>query len=348
MEKGVVSVVLPIYNVEKYLDRCITSVVSQTYQNLEIILVDDGSPDRCPEICENWAKRDARINVIHKQNQGLGMARNTGIEHASGEYICFFDSDDYVELDTIEKAYAAANAENADVVCFGMLTVDSGGKIVKRIVPTVEKTVYHGTEVQEEFLPKLVGPDPKTGEGINLTMSACCRLFSMTTIQKCGWRFVSERDIISEDFYSQLSLYRHVNTVCVLQEAFYYYCENSTSLTHTYRPDRYKKICFFYTETVELCRRLGYSEEVSHRFTGPFLSFVITALKQEVRSERPLSQKRKLIRKIVDDELLQQVLRSVKSDRMGTKKKLLYWSMRNKCYALCYTMLVAQSAVKCR
>ena len=90
MEVGLVSVVLPIYNVEKYLDRCIESVINQTYKNLEILLVDDGSPDSCPQKCEEWAKKDERIKVIHKTNAGLGYARNTGIENASGEYICFF------------------------------------------------------------------------------------------------------------------------------------------------------------------------------------------------------------------------------------------------------------------
>lgn len=103
MRKGVVSVVLPIYNVEKYLNRCVKSVVNQSYKSLEIILVDDGSPDNCPTLCEDWAKKDSRIKVVHKENAGLGYARNTGIENATGEYICFFDSDDYIALDAIEK-----------------------------------------------------------------------------------------------------------------------------------------------------------------------------------------------------------------------------------------------------
>ena len=100
-----VSIVVPVYNVEAYLDRCIESLVNQTYKHLEIILVDDGSPDNCPMICEKWAGLDERIKVIHKENAGLGMARNTGLEHATGDYICFFDSDDYVASDTIEKSF---------------------------------------------------------------------------------------------------------------------------------------------------------------------------------------------------------------------------------------------------
>lgn len=116
MKAGLVSIVLPIYNVEKYLDRCIESVINQTYRNLEILLVDDGSPDDCPQKCEEWAKKDGRIKVIHKANAGLGYARNTGIENASGEYICFFDSDDYIDPSTIEKAYNTAQKNNSDMV----------------------------------------------------------------------------------------------------------------------------------------------------------------------------------------------------------------------------------------
>ena len=96
MVSGLVTVVIPVYNVEAYLDRCVQSVVNQTYKNLEIILIDDGSPDNCPAMCDAWAQKDKRIKVVHKENAGLGYARNTGIEHATGEYICFFDSDDYV------------------------------------------------------------------------------------------------------------------------------------------------------------------------------------------------------------------------------------------------------------
>ena len=116
MRKGVVSVVLPIYNVEKYLSRCLESVVNQSYRKLEIILVDDESPDKCPEICDKWAAKDSRIKVIHKKNGGLGYARNTGIENATGEYICFIDSDDYIASDTIEKAYKSGIESKADIV----------------------------------------------------------------------------------------------------------------------------------------------------------------------------------------------------------------------------------------
>lgn len=97
-----ISVIVPVYKVEKYLDRCIESIVNQTYPDLELILVDDGSPDNCPALCDAWAERDERIRVIHKKNGGLSSARNAGMDVMCGKYVCFIDSDDWIELNFLE------------------------------------------------------------------------------------------------------------------------------------------------------------------------------------------------------------------------------------------------------
>ncbi|MBQ8615735.1 MAG: glycosyltransferase, partial [Clostridia bacterium] len=108
-----ISIILPVYNVENYLDKCLTSLVNQTYQNLEIILVNDGSPDNSGEVCENWAKKDSRIKVLHKANGGVSSARNFGLDNATGDFIGFIDPDDFVELDMYEKLLNALNSQNA-------------------------------------------------------------------------------------------------------------------------------------------------------------------------------------------------------------------------------------------
>lgn len=114
--KPLISVIVPIYNVEQYLCRCVECLTAQTYKNLEIILVDDGSPDNCPQFCDAYAKKDSRIKVIHKKNGGLSDARNAGMKVATGEYISFIDSDDYVSNDFIETLYNAILSENSDIV----------------------------------------------------------------------------------------------------------------------------------------------------------------------------------------------------------------------------------------
>ena len=110
-----ISIIVPVYMVEKYLDRCIESITNQTYKNLEIILVDDGSPDNCPEICDKWAEKDSRIKVIHKENGGLSDARNAGVAVATGDYIGFVDSDDYIEPDMYEKLLDVIHQTNAEI-----------------------------------------------------------------------------------------------------------------------------------------------------------------------------------------------------------------------------------------
>ena len=115
-----ISVIIPIYKAEKFLDKCIGSVVGQTYENLEIILVDDGSPDNCPAICDSWAEKDRRIKVVHKENGGLSSARNAGLDVVTGEYFGFIDSDDWIEKDFFEFLITNALKENADISRCGL------------------------------------------------------------------------------------------------------------------------------------------------------------------------------------------------------------------------------------
>lgn len=113
---SLISVIVPIYNVEDYLDRCVDSIINQTYKNLEIILVDDGSPDNCPKMCDDYAKKDSRIKVVHKKNGGLSDARNAGMKVATGEYVSFIDSDDYISLDFYETLLQTIVDNDSDIV----------------------------------------------------------------------------------------------------------------------------------------------------------------------------------------------------------------------------------------
>ena len=119
-----ISVIIPIYKVEDYLDECISSVVNQTHKNLEIILVDDGSPDNCGMMCDEWAKKDDRIKVVHKSNGGLSDARNAGLNIAVGEYIAFIDSDDFIMPNMFEELYSAFDTPEIDIVACGITNHD--------------------------------------------------------------------------------------------------------------------------------------------------------------------------------------------------------------------------------
>jgi len=130
--KPLISVIVPIYKVEKYLGKCIESIINQTYSNLEIILVDDGSPDSCPQICDEYAKKDNRIVVIHQKNGGLSNARNSGLNIAKGEFIGFVDSDDYIANDMYESLYNAIEDSNAQISICNYNKVNEKGETVER------------------------------------------------------------------------------------------------------------------------------------------------------------------------------------------------------------------------
>lgn len=127
-----ISVIVPVYKVENFLDRCVESIVGQTYENLEIILVDDGSPDNCPAMCDKWAEKDGRIKVIHKENGGVSSARNAALDIVSGDYICFVDSDDWIDPGMYEFLYKNSQKYDADISCCGIFDdYDDGTRIME-------------------------------------------------------------------------------------------------------------------------------------------------------------------------------------------------------------------------
>ncbi len=158
MNNELISVIIPIYNVEKYLEKCIESIINQTYKNLEIILVDDGSKDKSDEICDEYAKKDNRIKVIHKENSGVSSARNVGIENSKGEYISFVDSDDWLEKDFIEKLHNIIKENNSDLAQSGYYRVVGENKEKINSTENIENID------KNEFLIRVLSP--QTGFGL--------------------------------------------------------------------------------------------------------------------------------------------------------------------------------------
>ena len=143
----VVSVLIPVYNAEKYFSRCLDSILNQSYKNIEVILVDDGSPDKCGLICDEYAKKDSRIKVIHQKNQGVSVARNVALDNASGDYTLFIDSDDTIHPDCIADCVKTAVAHEADMVCFNFAFIKNG-------ILQAESKYYRDNMSFEEIIDK--------------------------------------------------------------------------------------------------------------------------------------------------------------------------------------------------
>ncbi len=337
MSNALVSVIVPVYNNAAYLDECIGSLTEQTYPILEIILVDDGSDDGSGAICDRWRRRDQRITVIHQSNQGAGMARNAGLEHIHGDYICFVDSDDWLERDCIEKALRQIEKEQTELVVFGMLSMKEENGAESALIPQIVRN-YRGREVQDEFLRDCMGPDPKSGKTAFI-FSTCLCMYSAKLIKRCGWRFVSEREILSEDYYSLTKLLADVRSVTVFPEALYHYRCNPKSLSRRYMEGRYERIKHFYLELMKLCREKAFSQEVLGRCSYLFISNSIAAMKQLLTAECSESVIKQELKRIITDEILQSVLYEHRKDRCGWKKRMFFAALRRKNLPLCYFLL---------
>ena len=337
-----VSVVVPVYNAEKYIKTCVNSICNQSYKNLEIILVDDGAKDNSPQICDELQKKDGRIKVIHKKNEGAGKSRNRGIDIATGDYILFVDSDDYIKSTLIEKCVKAADCSNAAIVMFGVENVTEDENLIGYIVPYSDQYVFRNEEVTEEFLPDVIFSENK--EKRNIEMPACmANFYSMDIIRKISWHFESEKQYLSEDFYSLLKIYKHIQKVTVLNEALYCYRHGHESLSSSSRLMNYKEIKKYYNQCVLLCRELGYNDKVLRNISEPYLSFVITCLKLTARQEEKIKVKRLKMNEILRDDQLYKVLteRTLKNEKKS--RRVLYTAILKKNYALARGLIYIQA-----
>lgn len=214
-----ISVVVPIYNVEKYIDRCVKSILNQTYRNIEVLLIDDGSPDKCPQICDDYAVKDNRVKVVHKPNGGLASARNAGVLNATGDYICFVDSDDWIDTDTFEYGIQliVKETQKVDIVQYGIELAQNENHQNKRNKERITK--FEGKEI----LNHLMIMSTKTDS----FFSVCRCLFSTDLIKNES--FPEGR--INEDIAYKYRVFSKASVLIDSTLPKYYYFQNKGSIT---------------------------------------------------------------------------------------------------------------------
>lgn len=217
--EDLVSIIMPIYNVEKYLDKCIQSVLSQTYKNMEIILVDDGSSDNSPKICDKYASMDERVKVIHKQNGGMSDARNAGLEIALGKYIEFVDSDDYMAENMVETLYKNICEYNADISLCSHYIVREETMVTDA---SYEKNVYTNSQVIEEFLL-----DTK------IRSYVWNKMFKASLFEKIKF----QKGRVFEDLLVIPMLFAEASKIIFDDTPLYYYVQREGSVLHTQTPE---------------------------------------------------------------------------------------------------------------
>lgn len=222
--KPLISVIVPVYNVEKYLHTCVESILSQTYENIEVILIDDGARDSSPAICDSFAEKDARVRVIHKENGGVAKARNTGIEEATGEFYCFIDADDHVHPEYISCMYSLREKTDADIsMCSYIYKWPDGTTKLTRNTGYSEEHTF--CDSGKEALGKML-------YGKIYAPSCYGKLFAKHI--KAHFPKYS----IGEDMLACTKYLAEAENVAMVNKPFYFYMQHDESVMHTVNPDK--------------------------------------------------------------------------------------------------------------
>lgn len=334
MQSPKISIIVPIYNVEKYLDRCIQSLLGQTLKEIEIILVDDGSPDKCPSMCEEYAKVAPRIKVIHKQNEGLGLARNSGLEIATGEYVAFVDSDDYVEKSMFATLYTKASKKDLDVIYCGFYKQNIDGTF-KRISECETYTEYNKSNIQR-LIPDFIASEPYCKNEYKHDMSVWHSIYKNKIIKNNHLQFVSERIYSSEDIPFQIDFLKRAEKIAFIPDNFYYYCYNGESLTKNVDFEKFDRIKKLYSLITDKTKDV---DPNGLRVKRLFVGYTRAILRRIVSSQMSRKDKNCLIYKILKDSVWNDIKAVYKLSYFPLKQRVMTSAIYSK--SLFWTKITA-------
>lgn len=299
-----VSIIIPVYNVEKYIDNCINSLIKQTYKNIEIILVDDGSKDNSYEICQNYSKKYSFIKSYHKSNGGPSSARNYGIKKSSGYYICFVDSDDYVSEKYIEKLLI----EDFDLSFGGMADVFNNKKIEKPICNQIEK--YYDNDIYIKLLENVES---------DFFNSPCCKLFKKSIIEENNLKY-NESLHMGEDLIFNINYLKHCNSLIMIPNCLYFYNRNiGGSLTKKFNFNRWDTEKIIYDEFKKLYIDIDLYEKYKEKINALLFLGAKKTIYILCSSNLNYKEKIKYIKQIISDKNINDVIDNVIINNKLTK-----------------------------
>lgn len=339
-----VSVIIPVYNVSKYLRRCIKTVINQTMKEIEIILVNDGSTDDSGSICEEYAKNDKRISVVNKENEGLGYARNTGLKYAKSPYILFIDSDDYIELDMIKEMYNNIIQNESDI-CYCDFNRVNGKKVIPCKHIKGKEGAYSDKQITEDIIPDLIGGAPTDRFDDIIGWGVWKVLYKREIIINNHILFHSEKEMISEDIIFQLDYLKHVKKATIIDKAFYNYCINNGSLSTTYRKDRFEKNIYLYEEILKRTKELESYEKCRLRADR----LLISSIRMECMiNARTLNYKDAManIKKIVNNSTIEGITKEYPINQLPIKQRMFAHYLKTKRIHLIYFTTKLYTAIK--
>lgn len=327
MSNIAVSVIVPVYNTEKYLVKCLESVVNQTLKNIEIIIIDDGSTDNSSQIAQEYAKKDSRIIYYKKENEGLAAARQDGMERAKGEYIGFVDSDDWLELHMYERMYERAKQYDADVVfcnCYEDETVENQIYL--------STGVYTRKDIEEKILTRTLAGLTEKGANSVIRWSNCLRLYKAKLIRDNDISF-DRRFRRSQDLQLTFETTACANMYVSLNDEYLYHnrnANNGNSLSRGYT-ENYWKLIRPLIERLYVDVKLYNQQTLMGNMNLCAFFFSVSGVENECKkSKYPFKQKIKKLEEIVKDDIIQNAINSINEKQLNAYYRMVLKGLKTK------------------
>lgn len=330
-----VSIIVPVYKVEKYLKRCVDSLTNQTLSDIEIILVDDGSPDNSGKICDSLQEKDCRIKVIHKSNGGLSSARNAGVKIAQGQYIGFVDSDDDVTLDMYEKMYSVAKRENVDFVMSDYQRICADGRCYLKTLD-IPSGLYEKKQMRRIIFPNLI-----MGENIEYgpLLSVWHCLYRMDFLRQNNLYFDEKVRWSEDNIFSAIAGYCCERFYYMKGEGLYHYYQNEGTITTSYRSGAWKVYCTMNEHLHNFFDPIK-DFDFSRQLKLHMIYYACNCIGQELTL--PKLEAKRGIRNILETRQLRDSFTDFKMPRVGIKLKIQLYLMKYRQTDLLYRIKKAK------
>lgn len=335
-----ISIIVPVYNVEKYIGQCLESLLNQTYQNIEVICVNDESPDDSISVINDYAKKDSRIVVVDQKNGGVSSARNAGLNKMTGQYYMFVDSDDWLDAICCETMYQTALKYDADVVMCSYVKEFGSNAVTNHIFE--KNFVLHGTDVQNKIRRRLFGPIGKElcrPQDCDILVTPCMQLFKSEKFASVRFEDIRNTGTFEDGLY-QIELYKECNGFAYIDNPFYHYRKtNEASICTAYKKDLYQKWEYLYGQIDERIKEESltpiYEEALRNRVALGVLPLGLN----EVISDDCVKSKSKILKAILSLPRYEEAVRSLNISQMGLPWKVFFYLCKHKHTTLLTLML---------
>ncbi|MBL4931927.1 glycosyltransferase family 2 protein [Clostridium paridis] len=320
-QEKMLSIIIPVYNAEKFLIDCLNSLVNQSYKNLEIILIDDGSSDNSRKIIHTFMEKDSRIVGYFRENSGVSSARNFGIQHSKGDYITFVDADDWLDLNAYEETINQFNKTDCDVVLFSYIKEFSSTNRIPEILPFKSEEVLDKNRIYNDLVLNLISFDDETKESI---MGAIWRCVFKADLLKLNEILFDTEMHYAEDLIFCLNAFSKSNSIRIINKPFYHYRFNTSSITAQYKSDHFERQLFIYDKIKGLFKNNN-DNVLNDRMNIMMLRYIINGIAHICNTSMTFNEKYSSVKKILNNKRSENLRKhyTIKS----TKYKILKYNL---------------------